>query len=165
MDFVSASVAKMTAYFMDRWGKAGGYTQISRHDLSTFDLKASARNTPVWQRAVFEIALSEFAETVPIRTRVFKAISLARERGVDIPLSVLEAKAASTDANFKNLENRCHKIMQHLELFPDIDPYEPHDLSVLCDAVIVGRFDVAAQIFVSAENKTKRAWIRKLRIH
>lgn len=164
MDFLNASVAEMTAYFMKRWGKDGGYTEISEHDLSRFDLAASARGTPEWQQAVIDIAMRELDETKSMRARVSTAIRVAVERGVEVPLSVQQAKPASTDNNFKNLENRYHDIRRHIEIFPDLDPYKPHDLEMMCDAIVVGRFDVAAQIFVSAENKTKREWIRRLRL-
>lgn len=164
MDLLKASVAQLTAYFMERWGRAGGYTQISEHDLGEFDVSASARSAPDWQKAIIGIALHELGESRTERSRLHKAITIAVERGVDVPFSVQQAKPTSTDPIFKNLENRYYDVKRRLELFPDIDPYKPHDLEMMCDAIIVGRFDVAAQIFVSAENKTKRNWIRKLRL-
>lgn len=164
MDLLNATVAQMTAYFMERWGKAGGHTRISDHDLSAFDLSASARKTPDWQKATIEIALRELGETETVRSRLHKAIMIAVERGIDVPPSVQTAQPASTDPVFKNLENRYYYLRRHLEHFPDIDPHKPHNLEMMCDAIIVGRFDVAAQIFMSAENKTRREWIRKLRL-
>ncbi|MFK0684399.1 hypothetical protein SD208_08755 [Ochrobactrum sp. BD67] len=164
MDFLNASTAQMTAYFMKRWGMDGDHTQISEHDLSSFDISASARGTPKWQRAIIEIALNAPDKSGVQRLCLLNAIKIAIETGVKVPVSVQEANPASTDTTFKNLENQYHKIRKHIEFFPDIDPYKPHNLEMMCDAIIVGRFDVAAQIFASAEKKTKRDWIRRLRL-
>lgn len=164
MDFLTASVEQITAYFMERWGKAGGHTQISDRDLSKFDMEASARDTEEWQRDVIKIALNHPDQSGTHRYRLFEATKIAIAQGAEVPLATQQAQPTSADTTFKNLENRYHYVRRHIERFPDIDPYKPHDLEMMCDAIIVGRFDVAAQIFVSAENKTKKGWIRRLRL-
>lgn len=164
MDFLNATVAQMTMYFMERWGKAGCHTQISEHDLSSFDFSASAQSTDEWKIAVFEIALGLSDSFKSNRSCLFEAIKLAVEQGAKVPLTVQQAIPESTDTTFKNLENQYSKIRKHFEQFPDIDPYRPHDLSMMCDAIILGRFDIAAQIFASAEKKIKRDWINRLRL-
>ena len=152
--------------FKQRFGslrKLAGQHPDDAFERETARYDAQGPKRVQWRECLFEIVRNETVEDAPITTRLRQAIAIQRTRCILLPNAIRQIESESKDVEQRELKTlrvrylESEKRRSHTLL----DPNKNYGADHFARALLLGRIDIAQQIFMRADKTLRRRLIAK----